>query len=68
MLIGYGTGAIMAVPAHDERDHDFATRYGLPIRQVIAPATGESVDVQAEAWVDKERTVTINSGEFSGID
>jgi leucyl-tRNA synthetase len=68
VLIGYGTGAIMAVPAHDERDHDFATRYGLPIRQVIAPATGESVDVRTQAWVDKEDTVTINSGEFSGLD
>ena len=68
VLIGYGTGAIMAVPAHDERDHEFAIRYGLPIRQVIAPATGESVDVQAKAWVDKEDTVTINSGEFSGLD
>ena len=68
VLIGYGTGAIMAVPAHDERDHEFAIRYGLPIRQVIAPATGESVDVQAQAWVDKEDTVTINSGEFSGLD
>jgi len=58
----------MAVPAHDDRDHEFATRYGLPIRQVIAPATGESVDVQAQAWVNKEGTVTINSGEFSGLD
>ncbi len=68
VLIGYGTGAIMAVPAHDERDHEFATRYGLPIRQVIAPATGESVDVRVQAWVNKEGTVTINSGEFSGLD
>ena len=52
--MSYGTGAIMAVPAHDERDHEFAIRYGLPIRQVIAPATGESIDVQSRAWVDKD--------------
>jgi leucyl-tRNA synthetase len=47
----YGTGAIMAVPAHDERDHAFARRYGLPIVQVIAPADGkQTVDVQAAAY------------------
>jgi leucyl-tRNA synthetase len=67
VLIGYGTGAIMAVPAHDQRDHEFATRYGLPIRQVIGPPGGESVDVQTQAWVEKENIVTINSGEFSGL-
>ena len=48
VLMGYGTGAIMAVPAHDERDHAFAQRYGLPIRQVVAPASGE-VDGAATA-------------------
>ena len=46
----YGTGAIMAVPAHDERDHAFARQYELPIVQVIAPREGE-IDVQAEAYV-----------------
>jgi leucyl-tRNA synthetase len=46
----YGTGAIMAVPAHDERDHAFAKKYDLPIVQVIAPADGHAVDVQREAY------------------
>ncbi|MDP7220450.1 MAG: leucine--tRNA ligase [Arenicellales bacterium] len=68
VLIGYGTGAIMAVPAHDQRDHMFATRYGLPIRQVIAPVGGAAVDVRAVAWVEKDETVTVNSGEFTGLD
>jgi len=67
VLMAYGTGAIMAVPAHDERDHEFARAYGLPIRQVIAPADGAAVDVQAEAWTSKDNVVTVNSGEFSGL-
>jgi leucyl-tRNA synthetase len=67
VLMGYGTGAIMAVPAHDERDHEFARRYGLPIRQVIAPADGTGLDIEAEAWTSKENMVTVDSGEFSGL-
>jgi len=67
VLMSYGTGAIMAVPAHDERDHEFATKYDLPIRQVIAPASGEALDVQAESWTSKEDLITVNSGEFSGL-
>ena len=67
VLMGYGTGAIMAVPGHDERDHEFARRYGLPIRQVIAPADGTEVDVQAEAWTGKEDVVVVDSGEYSGL-
>jgi len=67
VLMGYGTGAIMAVPAHDERDHAFATRYGLPIRQVIAPADGSKVDIAAAAWTSKDDIVTVNSGPFSGL-
>ena len=50
VLMGYGTGAVMSVPGHDERDHEFAHRYGLPIRQVIAPADGTEVDIQVTAW------------------
>ena len=68
VLMGYGTGAIMAVPGHDERDHEFARRYGLPIRQVIAPADDTEVDIRAEAWTSKENMVTVDSGDFSGLD
>ena len=56
------------VPAHDERDHAFATCYGLPIIQVVAPAEGDAVDVSEAAWPAKEATVTVNSGDFSGLD
>ncbi len=48
----YGTGAVMAVPAHDDRDHAFAKAYGLPIVQVVAPASGAAIDVQAVAFTD----------------
>ncbi len=68
VLMSYGTGAIMAVPAHDQRDHEFATAYDLPIVQVLAPADGGHIDVQCEAWTAKEDIVTVNSGEFSGLD
>lgn len=67
VLTGYGTGAIMAVPAHDQRDHAFATRYGLPIRQVIAPASGDDVDIESGAWTASNDIRTVNSGEFSRL-
>ena len=68
VLMGYGTGAVMAVPGHDERDHAFATKYGLPIRQVIAPAPGSGavVDLAREAYT--ERGVLVNSGKYDGLD
>ena len=66
VLMEYGTGAIMAVPAHDERDHAFAERYSLPIVQVVAPEDGESVAGEAfVAHSDHERLV--NSGQFTGL-
>lgn len=68
VLMGYGTGAIMAVPAHDVRDHEFATRYELPIRQSVGPADGAEIDVQAAPWVVKDGLVTVNSGSFTGLD
>jgi leucyl-tRNA synthetase len=66
VLMEYGTGAIMAVPAHDERDYAFAERYGLEIRQVVEPADGgEPVEGAFVAHTQNERLV--NSGEFSGM-
>ncbi len=66
VIMDYGTGAVMAVPAHDERDFEFATKYGLEIKQVIAPADGSPVDLTKGAYV--EHGVTVNSGEFDGLD
>jgi len=65
VLMEYGTGAIMAVPAHDERDHAFAERYGLEIRQVVAPAGGEEIAGAYVAHTEHEHLV--NSGRFSGM-
>jgi len=68
VLAGYGTGAIMAVPAHDERDFAFAQRFGLPIRRVIAPAGTADDEALADAYIahaGDERLV--NSGRFSGM-
>jgi leucyl-tRNA synthetase len=69
VLMEYGTGAIMAVPAHDERDHQFAELYGLEIRQVVAPAGGSPSDsTEAGAYVaHTDDEVLVNSGEFSGL-
>lgn len=62
----YGTGAVMAVPGHDERDWEFATKYGLPIKAVIADAEGNQPDLSTGALTEKNSL--INSGEFSGLD
>jgi leucyl-tRNA synthetase len=66
VLMGYGTGAVMAVPAHDQRDWEFARRYGLRIHQVIQPEDGRLVDLEAGAYVEHGRL--INSGQFDGLD
>ncbi|MEM6639572.1 MAG: leucine--tRNA ligase [Pseudomonadota bacterium] len=66
VLMEYGTGAVMAVPAHDQRDFEFATRYGLEIRPVIEPLDGGDIDLSDGAWVERGRLV--NSGEFDGLD
>ena len=66
VLPGYGTGAIMAVPAHDERDYEFAQKFDLPIRYVVAPASGELPE--GEAFVGhSDDEVLIESGEFTGM-
>ena len=68
VLIGYGDGAVMGVPAHDERDFHFAKQYGLPIRQVIDLA-GKifSTDAWQEWYADKENGRCVNSGKYDGL-
>ncbi|MCU7917785.1 MAG: leucine--tRNA ligase [Candidatus Thiodiazotropha sp. (ex Epidulcina cf. delphinae)] len=65
VLMGYGTGAVMAVPGHDERDHAFARQYGIPIKQVIHPLDGSNVDIQHAAYTEKG--VLQASGPFDGL-
>lgn len=66
VLMHYGTGAVMAVPAHDQRDFEFAQKYGLPIKQVIAPLADEEIDLTKQAFVEHGKLV--NSAEFDGLD
>ena len=77
VLMGYGTGAVMAVPGHDQRDFEFANKYGLPIAQVIAlkqPRNEDERSWDATTWrdwyADKTRAdlELVNSGEFDGLD
>ncbi|WP_020394022.1 leucine--tRNA ligase [Thiolinea disciformis] len=65
VLLTYGSGAVMAVPGHDTRDGEFARKYHLPIKQVIAPKDGSAIDVQAEAYTDKG--VLVHSGKYDGL-
>ncbi len=67
VLTGYGTGAIMSVPAHDQRDWEFAKKYGINIRQVVAPADGSSVDLDKEAFITKDG-ISCNSEMINGLD
>ncbi|MFP4079744.1 MAG: leucine--tRNA ligase [Ectothiorhodospira sp.] len=68
VLMEYGTGAVMAVPAHDQRDWEFARAHGLPIRQVIRPADGGAGAVDLEQGAFTEKGVLIQSGPFDGLD
>lgn len=65
VLVGYGTGAVMAVPAHDERDYKFAKHFALPIKQVIEPTREH--DFEKDAWAEKEGTL-INSDFLNGLE
>ncbi|MDA9560370.1 leucine--tRNA ligase [Porticoccaceae bacterium] len=66
VLMDYGSGAVMAVPGHDQRDHEFARKYQLPIKQVVAPADDEQCDIEHEAFVAKG--ILVNSGKYDGLD
>ena len=67
VLSSYGTGAIMAVPAHDSRDFEFATKFGLPIVQVVKPNSGEDIDLSKEAFTDVATGILVNSGFLNGL-
>ncbi len=65
VLMSYGTGAVMAVPGHDERDWEFATTHGLPVTQVIRPVDGSTIDVQHGAYTP--HGILVNSGDYNGM-
>ncbi|HHX81471.1 MAG TPA: leucine--tRNA ligase [Pseudomonadaceae bacterium] len=66
VLMSYGSGAVMSVPAHDQRDHEFAQKYGLPIKQVIRPADNAPCDTSQSAFT--EHGILLNSGDLDGLD
>jgi leucyl-tRNA synthetase len=66
VLMSYGSGAVMSVPGHDQRDFEFAQKYGLPIKQVITAADGSACDISKAAFVEKG--LLINSGDYDGLD
>ena len=68
VLMGYGTGAVMAVPAHDQRDFDFASKYGLPLKVVIQPKKGDKLVVEELTEAYSAPGVLDNSGQFTGMD
>ncbi len=65
VLMSYGTGAVMAVPGHDQRDYEFAHKFNLPIKPVISPPGEKEVDLSNQAYVEYGKL--INSGEFTGL-
>jgi len=66
VLMHYGTGAVMSVPAHDQRDFEFATKYGLDIKQVVTAGNLDDFDITKQAYTGKG--TLFNSGEFDGLD
>ncbi|WP_143870094.1 leucine--tRNA ligase [Catenovulum sediminis] len=68
VLMDYGTGAVMSVPAHDQRDYEFAHKYGLSIKQVIEPAKDAEISIDLEQQAFTEKGILVNSGEFDGLD
>ncbi|MGN1013125.1 MAG: leucine--tRNA ligase [Clostridia bacterium] len=67
VMMGYGTGAIMAVPAHDNRDYDFAKKFGIDMIQVIANKTGDKVDLENQPYIDIEDGIIVNSDILNGL-
>jgi leucyl-tRNA synthetase len=69
VLMGYGTGAIMAVPAHDQRDFEFCRKYGLPVRVVIQPTSGEPLvgSNMSAAFEEHDAGKLVNSGPYNGL-
>jgi len=65
VLMGYGEGAVMSVPAHDQRDYEFAKKYGLPIKQVITSSDGTDNGLQQQAFTEKG--LLVNSSQFDGL-
>src|SRR5690606_9916067 len=68
VLMEYGTGAIFGCPAHDQRDLDFARKYGLPVKAVVAPKGQTALEIGDEAFLETENTQAINSGFLDGMD
>ena len=67
VLMEYGTGAIMAVPGHDERDHEFALKFGLPIVRVVGADPHDTAPPMDAAFTDNVNGVLVNSGRFNGL-
>ena len=67
VLMGYGTGAIMAVPGHDQRDFEFCRKYGIAINPVVRPKDGTLPEIVEEPYVDFDNGMVENSGEWSGL-
>ena len=67
VMMGYGTGAIMAVPGHDTRDYEFAKKFGIDIIQVVANKKGEEVSLENEAYLDIEDGILVNSDILDGL-